>query len=78
MGTANRRTAECRMSNVEGMYFARRELLCRTVYFIKKSEQPTAQAKPSFEILRFDIRYSAVRCFVNPKPLNGYSKPMPD
>ena len=28
-----------RISNVEGMYSARRELLCRTVYFIKKIEQ---------------------------------------
>ena len=46
------------MSNVEGMYSARRELLCRTVYFKKR----LSKAKPPFDILRFDIRYSAVRC----------------
>ncbi len=27
------------MSNAEGMYSARRELLCRTVHFIKRTEQ---------------------------------------
>jgi hypothetical protein len=37
--TANRRTEEYRMSNVEGMYSARREPLCRTVYLIKKTER---------------------------------------
>ncbi len=52
------------MSNVEGMY---------SVYF-KKTERslrlvgvlvPTPRrAKPPFEILRFDIRYSAVRCLI--------------
>ena len=36
------------MSNVEGM---------NSVYLKRQSE-----AKPSFDILRFDIRYSAVRC----------------
>ena len=25
-----------------------------------------SEAKPSFEILRFDIRYSAVRCLIQP------------
>jgi hypothetical protein len=50
------------------MYSARRELLCRTVYFIKKIEQHaahtprkhwrcgsacTARAKPPFDILLF-------------------------
>ena len=30
--------------NVEGRYSARRELLCRTVYFIKKTERHAAQA----------------------------------
>ena len=45
------------MSNVEVMYSACRELLCRTVYFKKR----LSKAKPSFEILRFNIRYSAVR-----------------
>ena len=35
--------------NVEGMY---------SIYFIKR----WSEAKPPFEILRFDIRYSAVRC----------------
>jgi hypothetical protein len=44
------RTAEYRMSNVEGMYSARRELLCRTVYFIKKTEQSETT-----------LRHSAVR-----------------
>jgi hypothetical protein len=37
------------MSNVEGLY---------SVCFIER----LSEAKPSFEILRFDIRYSAVRC----------------
>ena len=37
------------MSNVEGMY---------TVYFKKR----LSKAKPHFEILRFDIQHSAVRC----------------
>ena len=36
------------MSNVEGLY---------SVYFKKR----LSKAKPHFEILRFDIRYSAVR-----------------
>ena len=36
------------MSNVQGM---------NSVYLKRQSE-----AKPSFDILRFDIRYSAVRC----------------
>ena len=48
---------EYRIMNVEGMYSARRELLCRTVYFKKR----LSKAKPPFDILRFDIRYSAVR-----------------
>jgi hypothetical protein len=42
---------EYRISNVEGMY---------SIYFIKR----LSAAKPSFEILRFDIRYSAVRCLI--------------
>ena len=37
------------MSNVEGMY---------SVYFKKR----LSKAKPPFDILRFDIRYFAVRC----------------
>ncbi len=37
------------MSNVEVMY---------SVYFKKR----LSKAKPPFDILRFDIRYSAVRC----------------
>jgi len=54
------------MSNVEGMYSARRELLCRTVYFIKR----LSKAKPPFDILRFafpvvlrsiDLVFSAIR-----------------
>jgi hypothetical protein len=40
------------------MNSACRELLCRTVYFIKKR---LSEAIPHFDILRFDIRYSAVR-----------------
>ena len=63
------------------MYSARRELLCRTVCFIKR----LSKAKPPFDILRFDIRHSAVCCSghlkfhtrgsgfgfaVNPEPLN--------
>jgi hypothetical protein len=39
------------MSNVEVMY---------SVYFIIR----LSEAKPPFEILRFDIRYSAVRCSI--------------
>ncbi len=39
------------MSNVEGMY---------SIYFKKR----LSEATPSFEILRFDIRYSAVRCYI--------------
>ena len=31
-------------------------------------------AKPPFDILRFDIQHSAVRCFLNPEPLNPYNK----
>ena len=46
------------MSNVEVMNSARREPLCRTVYFKKR----LSKAKPHFDILRFDIRHSAVRC----------------
>ena len=38
------------MSNFEGMY---------SVYFKIR----LSKAKPPFDILRFDIRYSAVRCF---------------
>jgi hypothetical protein len=37
--------------NVEGMY---------SVYFKKR----LSKAKPSFDILRFDIRHSAVRCSI--------------
>ena len=37
------------MSNVEGMY---------SVFFKKR----LSKAKPPFDIIRFDIRYSAVRC----------------
>ncbi len=45
------------MSNVEGMYSACRELLCRTVYFIKKTEQ-------SETTLRYSaVHYSAVLRF---------------
>jgi hypothetical protein len=40
------------MSNIEGMY---------SVYFILRQ----SEAIPSFDILRFDIRYSAVLCFSN-------------
>jgi len=39
-----------RISNVEGMYSARREFLCRTVYLIIKTEQSETT-----------LRYSAVR-----------------
>ena len=40
-----------RISNVEGMY---------SINFIKR----LSAAIPSFVILRFDIRYSAVRCLI--------------
>ena len=43
------------MSNVEGMYSIN----------LKKR---LSRAKPSFEILRFDIRYSAVRCSIQARP----------
>ena len=46
------------MSNVEGMYSACRELLCRTVYFKKR----LSKAKPPF------LRNSAVRCSGHLKP----------
>jgi len=45
------------MSNVEGMYSARRELLCRTVYY-KKS---LSEAIPSFDIQYSTFFGSAVR-----------------
>ena len=45
------------MSNVEGMYSARRELLCRTVYFIKKTEQSETTLRNSA------VRYSTVLRF---------------
>jgi len=47
------------MSNVEGMY---------SIYFIKRP----SEAIPPFDILRFDIRYSAVRfkcSFIRALPL---------
>ncbi|CAB1078894.1 hypothetical protein D1AOALGA4SA_6615 [Olavius algarvensis Delta 1 endosymbiont] len=47
------------MSNVEGMY---------SIYFIKRP----SDAIPPFDILRFDIRYSAVRfkrSFIRARPL---------
>ena len=46
---------EYRIMNVEGMYSARREFLCRTVYLIIKTEQ-------SETTLRYSaVRYSTVR-----------------
>jgi hypothetical protein len=47
---------EYRIMNVEGMYSARRELLCRTVYFKKDRAQrfyPSKFCGSIFEILRF-------------------------
>ncbi len=42
------------MSNVEVMYSACRELLCRTVYFIKMIERSDSTLRHStFDILRF-------------------------
>ena len=46
---------EYRMSNIEGRHSINFYLLRRQ-----------SAAKPPFEILRFDIRYSAVRCLTNP------------
>ena len=48
-GLIEKETLKKRISNVEGMY---------SNYDIKR----LSAAKPSFIILRFDIRYSAVRC----------------
>ena len=47
------------MSNVEGMYSACRELLCRTVHFIKKRQ---GVAIPAFDILRFIILRFDILC----------------
>ena len=54
------------------MYSACCELLCRTVYFIKKTEQSEAILQHSTRLSSSQaaVRYSAVRCFVNPEPLN--------
>ncbi len=49
-GQSNRER-NSKKENIEGM---------NSVYFKKR----LSKAKPSFEILRFDIRYSAVRCLI--------------
>jgi hypothetical protein len=49
------------MSNVEGRYSARRELLCRTVYFIKKTEQTYSAEKATKARSETILRHSAVR-----------------
>ncbi len=49
-GIAGRSNNEYRISNVEGIYSARREPLGRTIYFIKKIEQSDST-----------LRHSAVR-----------------
>ena len=51
-GLIEKETLKKRISNVEVMY---------SVYFKKR----LSEATPSFEILRFDIRYSAVRCYIH-------------
>ncbi len=53
----NRRTAEYQMSNVEGRNSACRELLCRTVYFIKKTERSETTLRHSA------VHYSSVLRF---------------
>ncbi len=62
------------MSNVEGMYSACRELLCRTVYFIKKIEQAysaekATKARSETTLRNSAVRHSAVLRFAV-KPLN--------
>ena len=63
--------------NIEGMYsvyFKKTERSLRLAGVVAPTPRPPAhrasdlrpggRAKPSFEILRFDIRYSAVRCLI--------------
>jgi hypothetical protein len=68
------------MSNVEGMYSARRELLCRTVYFIKKTEQAYSAEKATKAKSETILQNSAVRYSIfcsllfpatrNPQPIS--------
>jgi hypothetical protein len=51
-GQNGKETLEKRILNIEVMY---------SVYFLKR----LSEAKPHFDILRFDIRYSAVRCSIH-------------
>ena len=51
------------------MYSARRELLCRTVYFIKEIEQSETTLR------NFAVHYSAVLRFAFKKPSTFYPKP---
>ena len=53
------------MSNVEVRH---------SIYFIKG----LSEAKPHFDILRFDIRYSAVRCLINLDHRNNQFDPLGD
>ncbi len=53
-GTEKRLNVEHRTSNIERPIL----MTLRFIYFKKR----LSKAKPHFDILRFDIRYSAVRC----------------
>ncbi len=60
-----KKTLKNRISNVEVRH---------SIYFIKR----LSKAKPHFEILRFDIRNSAVRCLINLDHRNSQFDPMGD
>ena len=62
------------MSNVEVRHSARRELRVERSFLLKR----LSKAKPHFDILRFDIRYSAVRCLINLNHRNSQFDPMGD
>ena len=57
-------TLKKRISNVEGMYSICFKKIERSLRLVEVVAPTPRRAKPSFVILRFDIRYSAVRCFI--------------
>ena len=53
------------MSNVEVMYSVYlKKTIERSLRLVEVLTPTPRRAKPPFEILRFDIRYSAVRCLI--------------
>ena len=53
------------MSNVEVMYsVCLKKTIERSLRLVEVLTPTPRRAKPPFEILRFDIRYSAVRCLI--------------